>query len=57
MMTENLDAANMILASNSSQGVQRLTLNNSARRNAFSETMLTQLHQAITHKITAKQFL
>jgi enoyl-CoA hydratase/carnithine racemase len=52
MSTVQLDKHAIILASNNSQGVLRLMLNNSARRNALSETMLTQLHCAITDAAT-----
>jgi len=37
----------IVLADINAQGVLRLTLNNPARRNALSETMLTELHQAV----------
>ena len=52
MKTKQPDEQAVILASTDSQGVLRLTLNNSARRNALSETMLTQLHCAMTDAAT-----
>tara|TARA_B110000090_G_scaffold102080_1_gene114754 strand:+ start:108 stop:923 length:816 start_codon:yes stop_codon:yes gene_type:complete len=52
MKTEQLDEPAVIVASKNSLGVLRLTLNNSARRNALSEAMLMQLHCAITDAAT-----
>jgi enoyl-CoA hydratase/carnithine racemase len=48
MTTKDLNEQPIVLAKINAQGVLRLTLNNPARRNALSESMLAQLHLAIT---------
>ena len=47
MTSDHADDQSLVLVNRNESGVLRLTLNNPSRRNALSEAMLYQLHQAV----------